>query len=53
MIEQVDSNPHAKTPILEKLSKSSFTEVWHKDNLYLDINTIRNGNLTQQILIWE
>jgi len=25
-------NPHAKTPILEKPSKSGLIAVWHKDN---------------------
>jgi hypothetical protein len=31
------------TPIPEKPSKSSLIEVWHKDNLYLGINIIKNG----------
>jgi len=35
---------HAKTPILGKQSKSGLIGVWHKDNLYLGTNTIRNGN---------
>jgi len=37
-------NPHAKTPIPRKPCKSSLIVVWHKDNLYLGTNTIRNGN---------
>jgi hypothetical protein len=37
-------NPHAKTPIPGKPSKSGLIEVWHKDNLCLGTNTIGNGN---------
>ena len=37
-------NPHAKTPIPEKPSKSSLIGVWHKDNLYLSTSTIGNGD---------
>jgi hypothetical protein len=33
-----------KTPIPGKPSKSGLIGVWHKDNLYLGTNTIRNGN---------
>ena len=36
-------NPHTKTPILGKPSKSSLIEVWHKYNSYLGTSTIRNG----------
>jgi len=36
-------NPHAKTSILGKPSKSGLIGVWHKDNLYLGISTIGNG----------
>ena len=36
-------NPHEKTPIPEKPSKSGLIGVWHKDNLYLGTNTIGNG----------
>jgi hypothetical protein len=39
------SYSHAKTLILRKPSKSDLIKVWHKDNLYLGINTIENGNL--------
>ena len=40
--------------IPEKPIKSGLIEVWHKDNLYLRTNTIRNGNPpTQWILIRE
>ena len=35
-------NPHAKTPIPGKPSKSGLIGVWHKDNLYLDTSTIGN-----------
>jgi hypothetical protein len=35
-------NPHTKTPILGKPSKSSLIEVWHKYNSYLGTSTIRN-----------
>jgi hypothetical protein len=38
------SNPHAKTPIPEKPSKSDLTGVWHKDNLYLGTSNIGKGN---------
>ena len=38
------SNPHTKTPILEKPSKSGLIGVWHKDNSYIGINTIANEN---------
>ena len=31
--------------IPEKPSKSGLIRMWHKDNLYLDTNIIRNGNL--------
>jgi hypothetical protein len=34
-------------------SKSSLIGVWHKDNLYLGISTIGNGNPHQRILIHE
>jgi hypothetical protein len=37
-------NPHAKTPIPKKPSKSGLIGVWHKDNLYLSTSTIGNGN---------
>jgi len=37
-------NPHSKTPIPGKLSKSGLIGVWHKDNLYLGTNTIGNGD---------
>jgi len=47
-------NPHSKTSIPGKPSKSGLIEVWYKDNLYLDTSTIRNGKTpTQQILIHE
>jgi hypothetical protein len=36
-------NPHAKTPIPGKPSKSGLIGVWNKDNLYLGTNTIENG----------
>ena len=35
-------NPHAKTPIPGKPSKSGLIGVWHKDNLYLGTSTIEN-----------
>jgi len=35
-------NPHTKTPIFDKSSKSGLIGVWHKDNLYLGTNTIEN-----------
>jgi hypothetical protein len=35
-------NPHAKTPIPGKPSKSGLIGVWHKDNLYLGTSTIGN-----------
>jgi hypothetical protein len=44
-------NPHAKTPIPGKPSKSGLIWVWHKDNFYQGTTTIRNG--AQQILIRE
>jgi hypothetical protein len=37
-------NPHAKTPIPKKLSKSGLIGVWHKDNLYPSTSTIENGD---------
>ena len=37
-------NPHAKTPIPGKPSKSGLIGVWHKDNLYLGTSTIGNRN---------
>jgi hypothetical protein len=37
-------NPHAKTPIPRKPSKSGLIGVWHKDKLYLGTSTIANGN---------
>ena len=37
-------NPHTKTPIPGKPSKSGFIGVWHKDNLYLGTSTIGNGD---------
>jgi hypothetical protein len=37
-------NPHAKTPILGKPSKSGLIGVWHKDNLYQGTSTIGNVN---------
>ena len=37
-------NPHAKTPIPGKPSKSGLLGVWHKDNLYLGTSTIGNGD---------
>jgi hypothetical protein len=36
-------NPHAKTWIPGKPSKSSLIGVWHKDNFYLGTSTIENG----------
>jgi hypothetical protein len=36
-------NPHAKTTIAGKASKSGLIGVWHKDNFYLGTNTIGNG----------
>jgi hypothetical protein len=36
-------NPHLKTQIPGKPSKSSLIGVWHKDNLYLGTSTIGNG----------
>ena len=44
LLNMRSSNPHAKTSILEKPSKSGLIGVWHKDNLYLGTNTIGNGN---------
>ena len=35
-------NPHTKTPIPGKPSKSGLIGVWHKDNLYLGTSTIGN-----------
>jgi hypothetical protein len=35
-------NPHAKTPIPGKPSKSGLIGVWHKDNLYPGTTTIGN-----------
>ena len=35
-------NPHVKTPISGKPSKSGLIGVWHKDNLYLGTITIGN-----------
>jgi len=37
-------NPHIKTPIPGKPSKSGLIGVWHKDNLYLGTSTIGNGD---------
>jgi hypothetical protein len=37
-------NPHVKTPIPGKPSKSGLIGVWHKDNLHLCTSTIGNGN---------
>ena len=37
-------NPHAKTPIPGKPSKSCLIGVWHKDNLYLGTSTLENGD---------
>jgi len=37
-------NPHEKTPILEKQSKSGLIRVWHKYNLYLGTRNIGNTN---------
>jgi len=37
-------NPHAKTQIPGKPSKSGLIGVWHKDNLYLSTSTIGNGD---------
>jgi hypothetical protein len=37
-------NPHTKTSISRKPSKSGLIGVWNKDNLYLGTNTIGNGN---------
>jgi hypothetical protein len=37
-------NPHAKTQILKKQSKSGLIGVWHKDNLYPGTSTIGNEN---------
>jgi hypothetical protein len=36
-------NPHLKTQIPGKPSKSSLIGVWHKNNLYLGTSTIGNG----------
>jgi len=36
-------NPHSKTLIPEKPSKSGLIGVWHQDHLYLGTNTIANG----------
>jgi hypothetical protein len=38
------SRDHAKTPILEKQSKSGLIGVWHKYNLYLGTSIIGNTN---------
>jgi hypothetical protein len=38
-----EPHDHMVTPIPRKPSKSGLIEVWHKDNLYLGTNTIRNG----------
>jgi len=38
------SNPHIKTKIPRKPIKLGLIVVWHKDNLYLDTNTIGNEN---------
>jgi hypothetical protein len=38
------NNPHVKTPIPRKPSKSGLIGVWHKDNLYLGTSTIGNRN---------
>jgi hypothetical protein len=46
-------NPHAKTRILGKPSKSGLIGVSHEDNLYLGTSTIGNGDRTQRILIRE
>ena len=40
----LSSNPHAKTSIPEKPSKSDLIGVWHKDNSYLCTSTIGNKN---------
>ena len=37
-------NPHTKTPIPRKPSKSGLIGVWHKDNFYLGTSTIGNGD---------
>jgi hypothetical protein len=37
-------NPHTKTLIPGKPSKSGLIGMWHKDNLYLGTSTIGNGN---------
>jgi hypothetical protein len=41
--DHVVTQPTHKDTILGKPSKSSLIRVWHKDSLYLDTNTIRNG----------
>ena len=48
-------NPHAKTPIPRKPSKSGLIGVWQKDNLYLPAPTLleMKKTLTQRILIRE
>jgi hypothetical protein len=47
-------NPHTKTPIPGKPSKSSLIGVWHKNNLYLGTSTIgKRKTPTQRILIRE
>jgi len=46
-------NPHAKTSIPGKPSKSGLIGGWHKDNLYLGTSTIGNETPTQRILIRE
>jgi hypothetical protein len=38
------SNPHAKTSISRKPSKSRLIRVWHEDNLYLGTNAIGKEN---------
>jgi hypothetical protein len=47
-------NPHAKTSIHGKPSKSGLIGVCHKDKLYLGTRTIGNGKPpTQRIMIRE
>jgi hypothetical protein len=44
LLNTQSSNPHTKTLIPKKSSKSGLIGVWHKDNLYLDTSTIGNRN---------
>jgi len=46
-------NPHAKTPIPGKPSKSDLIGVWPKDNLYLGTSTIENGKPNENWFVNE